>query len=421
MKNTIISLFSGAMGLDQGLENAGFDTRFALEINKHAVETIKINKPKLPIITEPIQHVSLEYIIKKAKIKKPTMVTGGPCCQSFSTAGKRGSITDERGTLFKHFCRIVDGLQPRFFVMENVKGMLSAAVIHRPLAERGAAFPPLSPEEELGSAFKVILSELSKLNYYIKFGLVNSADYGTAQKRHRIIIIGSRDGENIKIPQGKYKNKNRTLADSIKNVISNEWVEFPEKIKNYLKLLNEGENWTDLPEELISDAMGGAYNSWGGRKGFYRRLAWEEPAPSLTTSPIGKATMLCHPDELRPLSIEEYTKLQDFPENYVFVGTTVEKYRMIGNAVPLKIGEAIGKMLKITMAENKKNKDKCGKIISDDKELLDKLQNRKKTMLNPAHMRLVSNKKKTQDWLNKRRGCLLKNVDLSFNFSKCYE
>lgn len=417
-KKDIISIFSGAMGLDLGLEKAGFVTRVCVETNKTALKTIEANKPKLPLIDRPIQDVDTCEILQKAglRVGEATIVTGGPCCQSFSTAGKRGSISDARGSLFEDFCRVVKETQPRFFVMENVKGLLSAAIKHRPLKLRGPGNPPLLPEEELGSAFKHILNELKRLNYYVIYGLLNAADYGTPQVRHRVIIIGSRDGEAIELPRPSHSKEGTngyqswtTLFSAIKGVKSKEWIDFTEKHLKFLKLLKEGQDWTSLPENLQKEALGAAFDSWGGRRGFYRRLSWKKPSPSLTTSPIGKATMLCHPKELRPLSIEEYSILQEFPQEYTFYGNPKEKYRMIGNAVPMSLGFAIGKMLKETMNLTRKNRghngdiNKRGIVECGDPELEVRMDKRPKTILNPPRFRKDPSPEAAREWLTKSR------------------
>src|SRR5580704_8171094 len=192
-KSTIISLFSGALGLDLGLENAGFEIRVAVEFNKFASATIRRNRPNLPVIEKDIEGLTTDEILKTAGLGRgeATLVTAGPSCQAFSTLGSRGSVSDPRGTLFRKFLRVVREARPRFFVMENVKGVLSAAVKHRPLEKRGPGFPPLAPEEELGSAFLLILKELKTLGYCITFDVVNAADYGVPQRRERVLFIGS--------------------------------------------------------------------------------------------------------------------------------------------------------------------------------------------------------------------------------------
>ncbi len=142
---TVISLFSGALGLDLGLEQAGFELRVAVECNRFAVDTIKVNRPQLPIVEKRIEETTTAEILEKANLRagEATVVTAGPSCQAFSTAGRRGSIGDPRGRLFREFLRVVREARPRFFVMENVRGVLSAAIRHRPLNKRGPGFPRL--------------------------------------------------------------------------------------------------------------------------------------------------------------------------------------------------------------------------------------------------------------------------------------
>jgi DNA (cytosine-5)-methyltransferase 1 len=415
VNRSIISLFSGAMGLDQGLEQAGFRTALAVEINKSAVQTIQLNKPRLPLLAKPIEKISSAEILTATKLNagEPCLVTGGPCCQSFSTVGKRESFGNPRGNLFLHFKRIVAETQPRFFVMENVKGILSAAVRHRPLNDRGPGNLALTQDEQLGSALKVILRELAELKYYIVFGLVNAADYGVPQKRWRVIFIGSRDGEDIELPKPTHtENQNNclqpwvTLRDAIGNLDEKkpEYHPFAQERLSLLKLLKAGENWTDLPKNLQRTALGAAYDSWGGRVGFCRRLDWNEPSPTLTTSPTGRATTLCHPSKLRPLTVGEYATLQQFPKDWQFSGSNQQKYIQIGNAVPVGLGHAIGKVLRKTMAKTEKHglpKDaqkKRGMVVCDE-ALQKRITNRKKTQLHPARLLKNSDPKEIKKWL----------------------
>ena len=138
-----------------------------------------------------------------------------------------------------------------------------------------------------------------------------------------------------------------TLREGLKDLVDPqpEFVPYSENRLKYLRLLTAGQNWRDLPSELKAAAMGGAYKSEGGKVGFYRRLAWEKPSPTVTTSPHQKATDMCHPDELRPLSVRECARIQTFPDDWVFYGSTASKYRQIGNAVPVLLGKAIGEYL----------------------------------------------------------------------------
>lgn len=408
------------MGLDLGLESAqnGIRTAVALEINPIAVKTIRLNNPKLPVFNSPIENVSTAEILKAAGLNQGEAfaVTGGPCCQSFSTVGKRESLGDEkRGGLFRHFTRIVLEARPRFFIMENVKGVLSAAVRHRPLNERGPGWPPLSLEEEFGSALNVICDELAELNYHVIFSLLNCADYGVPQKRFRVVFIGSRDGERIQIPEPTHSEIGTlgsprwvTLRQTIGqlNETSSEFVQFtPERI-NFLRRLKAGQNWVDLPVRLQRAALGAAFESWGGRVGFCRRLDWNKPSPTLTTAPDGRATTLCHPNELRPLSIAEYAKLQQFPSDWQFAGSTRQKYIQIGNAVPIGLGRAIGLMLLKTMRASAKleskreGKARLGKVVCADPVLESRLKDRPKTKLNPPRLRKIQDSKAARKWMS---------------------
>lgn len=404
------------MGLDLGLEKAGFRTAIAVELNKSAIETIKLNRPKLPIIERRIEDVTTDEILEEAGISASDVciVTGGPCCQSFSTVGKRASISDDRGSLFRHFKRIVKDIRPRFFVMENVKGILSAAVHHRTLNDRGPGNPPLARAEEFGSALRVIERELATLNYYIVIGLLNCADYGVPQKRLRVVFLGSRDGENIALPSTTHseaRNNGKlpwvTLREAIKKIHEShpEYTPFSEDRRKFLSLLGAGQNWRDLPKRMQKKALGEAYNSWGGRSGFCRRLDWNLPSPTLTTSPTGRATTLCHPTRLRPLTVTEYAELQQFPGTWQFAGSTTQKYVQIGNAVPTGLGQAIGKMLRTVMSRTAKNglnssaKKKRGLVEYGDSELEKRLKNRPKTKLHPPRFRKDPDPEAARKWL----------------------
>jgi DNA (cytosine-5)-methyltransferase 1 len=104
-----------------------------------------------------------------------------------------------------------------------------------------------------------------------------------------------------------------------------------------------GGNWRQLPADVVRDAMGGAYHSGGGKMGYYRRLTWDAPSPTVVTTPVQKGTMLCHPEELRPISVEEYKRVQGFPDDWEIPGSTLAKYKLIGNAVPVYLSHTIGR------------------------------------------------------------------------------
>jgi DNA (cytosine-5)-methyltransferase 1 len=357
-----VSLFSGAGGLDIGMERAGFHTVSVVELDADAAKTIALNRPYLAESAVPrdIRSVSAQTLLEEGgrvldigrslRAGEVDLVTGGPPCQPFSTAGKRGSVMDPRGSLFVDFIRIVEEIHPRFFVMENVRGLLSAPVRHRPHRQRVGG-DPLEADEVAGAALRVVLAEMKRIGYEVVYGLLNAADYGVPQTRERVIFIGSREGEIVSLPLQTHSEtgagglpKWRTFRDAIAglNDPQPECVPYSESRLKYLRLLKAGQNWRYLPDNLKAEAMGGAYKSEGGKVGFYRRLSWDKPAPTVTTSPHQKATDMCHPDELRPLSVRECARLQTFPDDWVFYGATASKYRQIGNAVPVLLAKAIG-------------------------------------------------------------------------------
>jgi DNA (cytosine-5)-methyltransferase 1 len=364
---TVVSLFTGAMGLDLGFELEGFDVRVALDKDANVVENLKRNHPNIPVIGKDIFDVSTGELLGTAglKVGEATVVAGGPPCQSFSTAGKRLSINERRGQALFEYLRVVREAQPRFFVFENVAGLLSAALKHVSFYERiEKKEEELAPEERLGSVFEKILAEFERItssdggHYTISWGVLNAADYGAAQKRRRLIIIGSRDGEKVTLPPAThappdslevkmgYKKRWVTVRDILKdlNDPNPEYLPYPRWGK-YMKHIPPGGCWRDLPEEVKKEAMGGAYYSQGGRTGFYRRLSWDEPAPTLVTSPVFKGSVLAHPEQDRPVSVKEYARFQGLPDSLKFVGKTAAKYRIIGDAVPLPLSRAIAKQI----------------------------------------------------------------------------
>ena len=294
--------------------------------------------------------------------------------------------------------------------MENVRGILSAAIRHRPLNQRGPGYPPLRRDEELGSAFRLIVGELRDLGYFTVFGVLNSADYGTAQIRERVIFLGSRDGESVRMPEPSHDAKQmngfpvwRTLRQTLRGLREREREYRPLTLRDrrYLKRIPEGGNWRDLPIRMQFNALGGAAQSWGGRTGFLRRLSWDRPSPSLPTQPDSRATMLCHPTELRPLSIQEYARIQQFPDDWWLAGSLAQRYRQVGNAVPVGLGAAVGGALRKTM-RSRRRIDAFGEVAFADAELMRRMASRPRTMLNPPRMRKIKQAEAIAGWRNGR-------------------
>lgn len=343
----VISLFSGAMGLDIGLGKAGLNIVIGQDFDQSCVDTMRANGHK--VLGGDIREIQPQELLALTglHVGEPFMICGGPPCQPFSTAGKRLGINDPRGSLFMDFIRMIDYIKPRFFVMENVKGIMSAPLKHVPAAERDE----YDPDQRLGTVLDVILSEFNKLGYKTVYGILDAVNYGVPQFRERFVLIGSRDHEDVFLPVPTHFQMHqnpdyrwKTVGETIRDLEEDpgECGKLTPERKRYLRMVPQGGNWRDLPKGVVAAAMGGAYESGGGKVGFYRRLTYSQPSPTITTAPAQKATMLCHPTQDRPLSVHEYARLQQFPENWVFTGTTASKYKQIGNAVPVGLAEAIG-------------------------------------------------------------------------------
>ena len=354
----VISLFSGAMGLDIGLMTAGLNIKVGQDFDMACVATMRANVHN--VVAGDIRDINPQDLLDISCLKQgePLLVCGGPPCQPFSTAGKRLGINDPRGSLFMDFIRMIDYIRPRFFIMENVKGLMSAPIMHIPISERSDR--EIAPQEKAGSVLEVVLSEFKKLGYKTTYGILDAVNYGVPQFRERFVLIGSRDQEDVFLPIPTHFQRHQELGyqwQTLESAIGDlentpgECARFSNERLEILKLVPEGGNWKDLPKDLIPAAMGGAYQSGGGKVGFYRRLSYIQPSPTLVTSPVQKASMLCHPTQNRPLSIREYARIQQFPDEWIFTGTTTAKYRQIGNAVPIGLATALGKSI-IAVAEN---------------------------------------------------------------------
>ena len=353
-KLTTLSFFSGAGGLDIGLKKEGFNVLLACEYDKASRNTINLNDPKIGLIGD-LRNYSSEQILEYANIdcaSKVDVIVGGPPCQAFSTAGKRKGFSDERGNVFLKFLETIEEIQPKYFVIENVRGLMSSIFQIDELDEISSQIPPKVLEKK-GSSLYYIIKRLEKAGYSINFDLYNAANFGVPQSRERVVIIGAKGSVPVKRLTPTHSNnpefglpKWRTLKSAfrkLKNIENDEYVTYTEKRKSFYSHLKSGENWRNLPIDLQKEALGGAFFLGGGKTGFLRRLDWNKPSPTLVTSPSMPATDLCHPEEIRPLSVDEYKVIQEFPLKWKFGGTTIDKYRQIGNAVPVGLGRAIGR------------------------------------------------------------------------------
>lgn len=350
---TVLSFFSGALGLDLGLEEVGFRALLTAEVDPAARATIAANRPGLPILGDVLEY-DAQAIRDTVGDVDVDVIVGGPPCQAFSTAGRRKGFQDERGNVFLHFIELITQLRPRFAVIENVRGLLSAPMLHRPHAMRGPGFPPLADDESPGGALLFVLSLLKEAGYGVSFNLYNAANFGAPQVRERVVMLCSRDGQRLPYLSPTHAEDGqfglqpwRTLRDAVADLRDRQhtFIKFPEKRLRYYRMLREGQNWRDLPTDIQEQAMGKSFHAGGGKTGFFRRLAWDEPSPTLVTHPAMPATDLAHPELDRPLSIEEYKRIQGFPDDWKLCGGLADQYRQVGNAVPIPLGRAIGRSL----------------------------------------------------------------------------
>ena len=388
-KLTIVSLFTGAMGLDLGFEKHGFEVRVALD-NDTAVEaTIRANDRTMPVVTRNLSDVATPTLLESADLEvgEVTMVTGAPPCEPFTTAGARNGFLDHRANGIHEFIRVVKECRPEYFVFEEVPGFLRAAKKHISFYERAKMKDhQIDPDARLGSAFEEVMQVFQSLGYglsynpsYPKSSLLNSADYGSPQKRIRFVLIGALHGPPVTLPRPTHAAPDSTavsvgdrlpwatLRDALAGLDSDgdEWVSFPEKWGQYLYRVNPGGCWRDLPKELHPVVLGGAHDDGtdpntagmkGGRTGFLRRLSWDRPSPTLVDRPTNKANCLCHPDEIRPLSVKEYARIQGFDDNWRFSGTLSQRYRLIGQATPTHLSAAVAaRILEHRMVNAPKN------------------------------------------------------------------
>jgi DNA (cytosine-5)-methyltransferase 1 len=375
---SVISLFSGAMGLDIGLEQTGrFRVKAAVEKERSFCETIRANRdagrldPALALFEGDISQIDPAEVMAAAGLKPGQLdvLVGGPPCQSFSTAGRRGTIQDARGTLLWEYLRFVGYMRPRFFLMENVRGLLSAGLRHRPIAERpekGGA--PLAIDELPGSVVRLFADDLQKIagGYHMDCFEVNAVNYGAPQLRERALFIGNRFNTQLDFPNpthGKPRGEEiepadlfgprenvlpwKTLGEAISNIDANGDVlmDFSPRKKSFLELVPPGSNWRSLPVSVQKESMGRAWLAKGGRSGWWRRLSFDLPCPTLVTMPNHASTSLCHPTEARALSLKEYAAVQEFPKDWEFRGTTSQQYAQVGNAVPVRLGRVAGEVI----------------------------------------------------------------------------
>ncbi|MDO5470330.1 MAG: DNA cytosine methyltransferase [Akkermansia sp.] len=322
-----IELFAGAGGLALGLEQAGFDHIGLVEFNKAAAETLKKNRPGWYVLCEDVAAVAERNLEEEFDIKSGELdlLSGGAPCQSFSYAGKRLGLNDVRGTMFYYYAIFLRKLQPKFFLFENVRGLLS---------------------HDKGRTFQTILDIFKQEGYNTQFKVLNAWDYGVPQKRERLITIGIR---NDLVEQAEFEYP---IPHTIKPVIrdikldtnpgESECARYSKSKTEVFSLVPPGGYWRDIDPAIAKAYMKTCWDMEGGRTGILRRISLDEPSLTVLTNPGMKQTDRCHPLEVRPFSYRENARIQTFPDEWEFCGTLSEKYKQVGNAVPVNLAKEIG-------------------------------------------------------------------------------
>lgn len=321
-KYNVLELFAGAGGLALGFHKAGFNNIGLVEIDKYASQTLKNNMKQWNIYDKDINDfISEDLNILKDKVKID-VISGGFPCQSFSYAGKKAGFKDQRGQLFFSFLKTISIVKPKVVVFENVKGLVT---------------------HNNGETFKIMKNKIEELGYSIVYKVLNAWDYSVAQKRERVFCIGINKQYDITQFHFPIKHsKKLVLQDIIKNISDANGMQYSESKIKILKLVPPKGCWKNLPDDIAREYMGKSYFLGGGKTGIARRLGWDEPSLTLTTSPMQKQTERCHPDETRPFNILEYALIQSFPINWKFAGSLNQQYKQIGNAVPVNLAYAVG-------------------------------------------------------------------------------
>lgn len=321
---TFIEVFAGCGGLSTGLTDAGWDPLLLVDNDKHCMKTLFSNKPKDIVSDKSVKDLHLNAY--KGRV---SLLAGGIPCQAFSHAGLRKGTDDERGALFFDFIRLIQECEPHMFLVENVVGLTT---------------------HDSGKTFADLLKLLSlDGRYHVAWKILNANDHGVAQKRKRVFIIGRSaqlfpqcDDDTLYPP---VQSRKPVLRDALQNCPVSTGAVYTAEKKRIMDMIPPGGCWINLPVEEKEKFMGKAFTSGGGKRGMARRISWDEPCLTLTTSPCQKQTERCHPDETRPFTVREYARIQTFPDTYQFSGTVQQQYKQIGNAVPVMLGYHVGKHL----------------------------------------------------------------------------
>lgn len=323
MSLTYIDLFSGAGGLSLGFEQAGFTQLLSVECEPAYCDTYRYNFPHHTVLQKDLTKLSNQEILSILDGRVVDVVIGGPPCQGFSMAGNIGRTfaDDPRNHLFKEFVRVVEAVQPRFFVMENVARLFT---------------------HQQGKTRTQIIKHFQNIGYHVDCQVLNAVHFGVPQVRSRVVFIGRRDGGNILFPVPTHTTA-KTVAQSIghfpplqsgenSSIPNHEAMTHTAQMLEKMAFVKNGGNRTDIPETIRP-------TSGDVRK--YIRYHSDKPAVCIT----GDMRKVFHYAQNRALTVRELACLQSFPDDFVFVGSKIAQQQQVGNAVPPLLAKAIAETI----------------------------------------------------------------------------
>ena len=387
-KYSSIELFAGGGGLALGLEKAGFEHVLLNEMMPDACNTLRANRPSWNIVEGDVSDIDFSGFRGKVDL-----VSGGFPCQAFSYAGHRAGFDDARGTLFFEWARVIKETQPKIFLGENVRGLLT---------------------HDNGKTIEVIKSVIKDLGYQlVDPKVLKAVFYGVPQKRERLILVGVRNdlAEHFSYTWPAKAPRIFTVRDALKkgdlfncDVPLSEGQIYPKRKAEVLAMVPPGGYWRDLPLEVQKEYMKGSFYLGGGKTGMARRLSWNSPSLTLTCAPAQNQTERCHPQESRPLTVREYARIQTFPDEWKFSGKMASQYKQIGNAVPVNLAKVIGYSL-IRALNNMEEKDPHS--LKDDKIEVEKVSTKRHK---PVSQMLLAVERKKAKMSDKEKDSGLKGV-----------
>lgn len=366
MARTVIDLFCGAGGLSEGFRQAGFDVLVGQDMDAVAGRTFAETHPESVFISGPVQGVSAYRLLLASGLERGELdvLVGGPPCQGYSVYNHQRGVHDPRAGLFREYLRIVEGLQPKWVVMENVSGITSIAG---------------------GRVVREIQDGMRGLGYRVEMRLLRSEDFGVPQERRRMFFIGTRTGKAIRFPlptHGRHLLPYVTIWDAIsdlprlnngerteehpyatppKNHYQCTLREHVEAVTNHsapqlspvnvlrMSHIPPGGSWRDIPPHLLPAGMKRAKRSDHTKR--YGRPEKSQLACTILTKCDLHWGAYIHPDQDRSFSVREAARLQGFPDRFRFLGSRTEQFVQVGNAVPPPMGRAVAEALLAADAE----------------------------------------------------------------------